>query len=757
MSTQSSSNHIELHFPNPEKSLQFRQVEESESGNLFHDHIQGEDENAEDVQMADHLRPMEELLRIPIVGIENSIVVPAFSLKGAAETWLENEPPNSITSWDDLTFTEAWERFKDLLRKCPHHGFSLLHQIDFFYNGLSQSDQDFLNTAASGNLMSKNTHEALTIIENKAKVRTCRNKSQVSSSVGSSTQIDAITALTKQVEALISSMQEAYNRNQEASIQLMQTQMGQMEETFQERPSCVPPKKEQEPKTITEVVEIASSQSTPLVPPPETPPLSTPKPKENLEPNPHHLLIQEENFQALENPTGRADHFVYRIDIVDSLSKLSETMHSAFPKFLSLLYLAMIDNKNNINMYKIMKDYSNSIVNIVCAPHTSGILMSKNTHEALTIIENKAKVRTWGREIKSQVELSEHTTYPTSGNSTIVHTKTEGNLEPNPHHLLIQEEKIQALESLSPFPTPFGDSDTLLEETDTLLSHSDDSLPDYETFCFDIEEKSGGSTTTHSDYSLSDYEIFYFDENHIEEKSSGSTTTHSNFSLPEYDLFIFDLSINPLPPADRSDSHHEEFADELAHIISPPEYDRFYFDIEPDLGELTILFEENLSKDSTKELTSPELNYFPLLLSDCDSTFSKEFSEIDLLVSFPYGNKDKIFDPGIFIIKGVQSKRFHILPLDDFSNISFVSNSLLLIDPSEIETFLSFPSGNENKVFDSGILIIEVIFSFTRKFSHLLIDNFLIDNCHILSEISLKIVSSINFHPKDKEIRGESS
>ncbi|GKA04700.1 hypothetical protein Tco_0683820, partial [Tanacetum coccineum] len=25
-----------------------------------------------------------------------------FSLKGAAETWLENEPPNSITSWDDL-------------------------------------------------------------------------------------------------------------------------------------------------------------------------------------------------------------------------------------------------------------------------------------------------------------------------------------------------------------------------------------------------------------------------------------------------------------------------------------------------------------------------------------------------------------------------------------------------------------------------------------------------------------------------------
>ncbi|GJV90516.1 hypothetical protein Tco_1538329 [Tanacetum coccineum] len=83
--------------------------------------------------------------------------------------------------------------------------------------------------------------------------------------------------------------------------------------------------KKQEPETITEVVEIASSKSTPLVPPPETPPLFTPKPKENFEPNPHQPLIpypsrlKEENFQALKNPTGRAGHFIYRIDIVDSL------------------------------------------------------------------------------------------------------------------------------------------------------------------------------------------------------------------------------------------------------------------------------------------------------------------------------------------------------------------------------------------------------------------------------------------------------
>ncbi|GJW04394.1 reverse transcriptase domain-containing protein [Tanacetum coccineum] len=76
---------------------------------------------------------------------------------------------------------------------------------------------------------------------------------------------------------------------------------------------------------------------------------------------------------------------------------------------------------------------------------------------------------------------------------------------------------------------------SLSGSTDTLLSHSDDSLPDYETFCFDIEEKSSGSTTSHFDHSLSDYEAFCFDVDHIEEKSSGSTTSHSDLSLLEYE------------------------------------------------------------------------------------------------------------------------------------------------------------------------------------------------------------------------------
>nr|GEZ43243.1 reverse transcriptase domain-containing protein [Tanacetum cinerariifolium] len=67
-----------------------------------------------------------------------------------------------------------------MLRACPHHGFTELAQIDTFYNGLNDNDQDSLNAAAGENLLSKTTREALKIIKNKSKVRYSRNKSNVS-------------------------------------------------------------------------------------------------------------------------------------------------------------------------------------------------------------------------------------------------------------------------------------------------------------------------------------------------------------------------------------------------------------------------------------------------------------------------------------------------------------------------------------------------------------------------------------------------
>ncbi|GJT56575.1 reverse transcriptase domain-containing protein [Tanacetum coccineum] len=176
-------------------------------------------------------RTMEELLRAPTEGenphahinsfkritstlrfrdVPNDVIklmMFLYSLEGAARLWYEKEPPNSILTWEDIvtkfvnqfsppsktkneisrftqkfeeTFSEAWERFKEMLRACPHHGFTELTQVDTFYNGLNENDQDSLNATAGGNLLSKTTREALNIIENKSKVRYSRNKPNAS-------------------------------------------------------------------------------------------------------------------------------------------------------------------------------------------------------------------------------------------------------------------------------------------------------------------------------------------------------------------------------------------------------------------------------------------------------------------------------------------------------------------------------------------------------------------------------------------------
>ncbi|GJX74991.1 reverse transcriptase domain-containing protein [Tanacetum coccineum] len=159
-----------------------------------------------------------------------------FSLEGAARIWLEKEPPRSILTWDDLvskfinkffppskttnlrneitrfqqkfdeTFYEAWDRFNDLLRGCPHHGFSELHQLDTFYNSLNLNDQDSLNSAAGGNFLDKMPRECLKIIESKSKVRQSRSKaivSKVSTSSSTPAVSSDVAELKDRVGALI--------------------------------------------------------------------------------------------------------------------------------------------------------------------------------------------------------------------------------------------------------------------------------------------------------------------------------------------------------------------------------------------------------------------------------------------------------------------------------------------------------------------------------------------------------------------------
>ncbi|GJT00780.1 hypothetical protein Tco_0821949 [Tanacetum coccineum] len=195
---------------------------------------------------------------------------------------------------------------------------------------------------------------------------------------------------------------------------------------------------------------------------------------------------------------------------------------------------------------------------------------------------------------------------------------------------------IANIEALKDNPVPSSDVMTkssstslnlFLEETNTF----DNSLTESKTFCFDLEEKSSGSTTTHADFS-------------------------------QYDSFIFDLSINPIPPADRSDFYHEKFADELAHIISPLEYDCFCFKIEPELGNLTMDVVNDIFPTREPRVHVPNvLPTHPTLDLDFILLSEPLFAYIVWIflpfltypVAPPYllscGNEDTIFDPGISI------------------------------------------------------------------------------------------------------------
>nr|GFB69198.1 hypothetical protein [Tanacetum cinerariifolium] len=155
-----------------------------------------------------------------------------FSLEGAARIWLEKEPPRSIQTWDDLvskfinqffppskttnlrneitrfqqrfdeSFYEAWERFNNLLRACPHHGFSELHQLDTFYNALNVNDQDSLNSVAGGNFLDKMPRECLKIIESKSKVRQSRAKAVVAK-VGTSSSTPVISSDVAELKDMV--------------------------------------------------------------------------------------------------------------------------------------------------------------------------------------------------------------------------------------------------------------------------------------------------------------------------------------------------------------------------------------------------------------------------------------------------------------------------------------------------------------------------------------------------------------------------
>jgi len=121
-----------------------------------------------------------------------------FSFRDRASPWFQSLEVGSITSWDKMrraflarffppsktaklreqitrfnqkdgeSLYDAWERFKEMLRICPHHGLEKWLIVHTFYNGLSYPTKRTIDAAAGGALMNKNYTEAYALIEDMA-------------------------------------------------------------------------------------------------------------------------------------------------------------------------------------------------------------------------------------------------------------------------------------------------------------------------------------------------------------------------------------------------------------------------------------------------------------------------------------------------------------------------------------------------------------------------------------------------------------
>ncbi|XP_012850542.1 PREDICTED: uncharacterized protein LOC105970278 [Erythranthe guttata] len=124
----------------------------------------------------------------------------SFSVRDKAKSWLLSLNPGSLTCWEELPqaflarffppsktaqlrrdvgnfrqmsqepMHESWERFKDLLRQCPQHGFNRWDQMELFYNGLDQPARSLVDAASGGSLQNKTPTDARDIVE-----RMCEN------------------------------------------------------------------------------------------------------------------------------------------------------------------------------------------------------------------------------------------------------------------------------------------------------------------------------------------------------------------------------------------------------------------------------------------------------------------------------------------------------------------------------------------------------------------------------------------------------
>ena len=173
-----------------------------------------------------------------------------FSLKDKSRGWLYTLKPRSIGNWremtqkfykkffpphkvqhvkrkissfilgNDETLFTAWERFKDMYKFCPTHGYDTWRLVSYFYEGLQPRDCQFFQLSCGGGFIQKEPEDDMDYLDEIAENTntwnglnpldsTNRNKSSTTTSGGSVFRLREednmsakISLLTKEIEAL---------------------------------------------------------------------------------------------------------------------------------------------------------------------------------------------------------------------------------------------------------------------------------------------------------------------------------------------------------------------------------------------------------------------------------------------------------------------------------------------------------------------------------------------------------------------------
>ncbi|RVW58143.1 hypothetical protein CK203_115540 [Vitis vinifera] len=77
---------------------------------------------------------------------------------------------SNFSAKENEKFYECWERYMEAINACPHHGFDTWLLVSYFYDGMSSSMKQLLETMCGGDFMSKNPEEAMDFLSYVAEV-----------------------------------------------------------------------------------------------------------------------------------------------------------------------------------------------------------------------------------------------------------------------------------------------------------------------------------------------------------------------------------------------------------------------------------------------------------------------------------------------------------------------------------------------------------------------------------------------------------